>query len=275
MCNIRLFLSILIDIFLTMKKCVVSYIKDANEKVSILIFFFLFQSVVTMSAVHMDNKTAVFNPLEASKYLESLQKNQKLMTLIRYNHQFDWSKSEGLQQDEVKKLISRCHDSQLKKLYGLALETLTDNDPSTLLVSNDDSDNVSKSNISRKSYVLYAEKQNDKYNIVTGNAIQTKEIDWGKAATIGFTASLATAGIGCGLGALAGFSIGPLGSLVGSVVGGSVGGIVGASGVASKVYADYHEIMPKAVYAYILQELQEKQAISIDDNKFILYHQQN
>jgi hypothetical protein len=41
------------------------------------------------------------------------------------------------------------------------------------------------------------------------------------------------------------------------------------------VYADYHETMPKAVYAYILQELQEKQAIFIDDNKFILHQQQN
>lgn len=256
-----------------MKECVVPYIKDTNEKVATLIFFSLFQSVVTMSTVHMDNEGEVFNPLEASKYLESLQKDQKLMTLIRYNHQFDWSKSEGLQQDEVKKLISRCHDSQLKKLYGLALETLTDNNPSTLVVSNGDSDKISKSNILRKSYVLYAEKQNDKYNIVTGNAIQTKEIDWAKAATIGFTASLAGAGVGCGLGALAGSTVGPIGTIVGGVVGGSFGSIVGASGVASKAYADYHEIMPKAVYAYILQELQEKQAISIDGHKFILYHQ--
>jgi hypothetical protein len=219
----------------------------------------------------MDSKARLLNPHEASRYLETLRKDQKLMALIRYHHQFDWSKSEGLQQNEVKVLASRCRDSELRELFELMLEKLIDNDQSTLIASNGNSDNVSESNVSRKSYVLYAEKHNDKYNIITANAIQTKEIDWGKLKTI----SLASASVGAGLGAIVGSTAGPVGTVVGGFVGGSVGGVMGASGVAGKAYHDYHQIMPEAVYGYILQELQEKQVLRIHNNKFTLHHSQN
>lgn len=223
-----------------------------------------------MSIVQMDSKARVFNPYQASVYLESLRKNQNLMTLVHCNHQFDWTKSEGLQRDELKRLASRCRDSELRELYELALETLKDNNQSTLLASNGDSNHASASNLLRKSHVLYAEKENDKYNIIAANTVQTKEIDWEKVTAAGFTSSLVSAGLGIGIGALLGSTIGFAGTFIGGVVGGSVGGLVGASGVASKVYHDYSQGMPEAVYAYIFQELQEKQVLCIDDNRFTL-----
>ncbi|CAF1292817.1 unnamed protein product [Adineta steineri] len=228
-----------------------------------------------MSTMLMESNTRIFNPHQASMYLESLRRDQNLMTLIRYNHQFDWNKNEGLKRDEMEKIASRCYDLELRKLYDLALETLTDNDQSTLLASNDGNNDPPQSNTLRKSYVLYAEKRDDKYNIVSASAIQTKELDWSKTMTAGLTAFLASVGAGAIIGAAAGSAIGPVGSFVGGVLGGSVGGAAGASGVAGKAYHDYHQIMPEAVYAYVLQELQEKQILQISNNKLALQSNQN
>ena len=228
-----------------------------------------------MSTARMESNTRIFNPLQASMYLESLRRDQKLMTLIRYNHQFDWNKNEGLKRDEVKMVASRCRDLELRKLYELALETLTNNDQSTLLASNGSNNDVPQPNTLRKSYVLYAEQRDDEYNIVAASAIQTKELDWGKTATVALTTFLASASAGAVIGAAAGSLIGPVGSFVGGVVGGSVGGAAGASGVAGKAICDYRQIMPEAVYAYVLQELQEKQILQITDDKMTLQPNQS
>ncbi|UJR29484.1 hypothetical protein I4U23_010696 [Adineta vaga] len=228
-----------------------------------------------MSIQSMNGNARIFNPLEASKYLEKLESDKKLGTLIRYNHKFDWSKNEGLEENEVKIMANRCQSKELKGLYESALKTLTNNDQSTLLVNDGNNNDMSQSNRLRKSYVLYAERKNDKFNIVAASAIQTKEFDWEKIKTMGLTSLLGFTAIGTGIGAAIGSFAGPAGTLAGSVVGGSIGGAVSASGMVGKVYSDYQQQMPEAVYAYIFQELQEKHLLQINDNKFAFEHNQN
>lgn len=223
----------------------------------------------------MDSKAKIFDPRQGSQYLEGLRKQTQLAKLICLNHQFEWNKIEGIQEDEVQMVISRCGDSELKKLYELALKTLANNVQSTLLASNGVNNDRSEANVLRKSHVLYAEKQNDKYNIVAASAVQTKEFDWGKMVIVGLTAFLASVSAGAGLGALVGSTIGPMGSVAGSIVGGGIGGMMATTGIAGKAFHDYREIMPEAVYAYVFQELEEKRILHIDNGKFVLQHNQN
>lgn len=223
----------------------------------------------------MDSKARIFDPCQVSQYLEGLRKDKQLMKLIQYNHQFDWNKIEGLQGDEVQMLIKRCQDSELKNLYELALKTLTTNDQSTLLASNGSNQDPSEANALRKSYVLYAERRKDKYDIVAASAIQTKQFDWVKITTVGLTAFLTSISAGVGVGALVGSVVWPLGTVAGGIVGGGIGGVMATAGIATKALHDYREIMPEAVYAYVFQELEEKRILSIDNNKFALQHNQN
>ncbi|CAF1445266.1 unnamed protein product [Adineta ricciae] len=219
-----------------------------------------------MSNSSTNTHTKVFDPREASKYLEELQKNHKLLSTIRYNHEFDWSKHQGLEREDVKLVVDRCPVTELKQLYEKALETLSNNDQSTLLACDDISNDMPQSNKLRTSYVLYAERQNDKYNIIAASAIQKKEFDWEKIATMGFTTFLGS----IGLGALAGSIVGPVGTVV---VG--LAAAAGSVGIANKAYHDYHQQMPQAVYAYIFQELKAKRLLQITGSKVSFEHIQN
>jgi hypothetical protein len=216
----------------------------------------------------MVGNARIFNPQQASKYLESLTNNQQLATLIRYNHELDWSSNRGLQPDEVKLVASKCRDLELQTLYELALNTIQNEGESTLLASNGNNDAAmprSESTTLRKSYVLYAEKKNGLYNFLAAYAVQTKEYDSTKITAAKCAAFFTSIGLGASLGTL----YGPVGSVVGGAVG-TIGGVAAISAVNHKAYEDYRKEMPEAVFAYIFRELQEKQVLTISDNKFAL-----
>ena len=210
----------------------------------------------------------IFNPQQATQYLESLRNNQQLTTLIRYNHELDWTSNRGLQSDEVKLVAGKCRDLDLRTLYEQALNTVKNDGESILLASDGTNDacmSRAESNTLRKSNVLYAEKKDGLYNFLAAHAVQTKEYDWTKIMAAKCAAFFSSIGLGAGVGTLCS----PVGTMVGGAFG-AIGAVAAISAVSYKAQEDYRKEMPEAVFAYIFKELQEKQVLIIRENTFAL-----
>ncbi|CAF4545542.1 unnamed protein product, partial [Rotaria socialis] len=213
----------------------------------------------------------IFNPLEASKYLEALRKDSKLSSFICSNHELDWTRYEGLESEAVKQVASKCSDPRMKVLYEQALETLKDkNDGESILITGH-GDSDPKSSTLKKSYVFYAENKDGKYDIVAAHATQTKVLNWDKITAGALVTFLTSIGIGAAVGTMAG----PIGTAIGAAGGAVVGGVAAASTVGIKAKNDYREEMPEAVYAYLFKELQEKQQLAITGSKVTLQQNQD
>ena len=188
---------------------------------------------------------------DVEDYVKFLQEKDVLTRMVNDSFHIMETAYQGVDQDELQRLVLHHRHKEDDLLADMLQNVFLVGEGSSTFIASVPSNNVFVNVV-----LLYARRQDGKYDLLIAKGEQKKEVNMTKMGA----AAAGVSGLGAGTAALA-FGCGA--SLHPAVAAGAVVFLVAGCGAACKTYDDYNEPIENVVNGFLLSSLESKGLIEI------------